>query len=298
MGKLDFSFIDHRHVKKDTNFVFGGKLSRCQKKIHFLETNNIPYVIKSCGNVRIIIDANNRQTTYMETNINTKELPEIIKCCNLVSAAVTEFMKKNGALPYGEYVSQFSNEGNISQHLVSGNKRVALVDINHCFWKILHNAKVINDDLYEKYKHTKDSRLVSVGSLNKATTITTKINGVEKKEVFKNPKAWVWKYVSYQSYLAVTSVKDLVNNNIFSYNTDGIYMPEQYAELAAKHLESIGLPSKVVIYDFMGKCNHFSVLKNVKTGKYKRANLGKLERINVPFVDFEELKKLEDEQEA
>lgn len=294
MGILDLTSIDARRKKQNFICSFGGNLDKFAKQKAFLDKNNIPYIVRESGQLRTITDANNKQTTYMDSLYTKEEMPEIFRCIQSLTKSVDEYEKENGKIESGKYITGYVNEGLLKEQLLEGNSQITLVDINHCYWRILYNSKIINDELYEKYLKSRAARLVAVGSMKKQTTIISKIRGIVRKELIDNPRLWVWEHVCFQSYLAVSSVKELAMNNIYAYNVDGIYLPEKYALTSCQHLEKMGLPAKIIVYEVHGKSKQYTVLRNLKTGKFKRANLGNPKFLNIQEVDFDELEKMEE----
>ena len=279
MGLLDLSKIDKRYTEKKNRKSFGGRFDKFNNRIKFLDNNNVPYITIEKGNVKSIIDGNGNEKTYMDKTNYENTSREIIDCCQKVLNCVKAFEKAHGTLHYQKAVTQFTNEMNVYEHVINGNRTVSLVDINHCYWRMLFNSNIITEEVYEEYVDKRDCRLVAVGNLNKVSIITKKVDGKPEKQVLKNKHEWAWHYVVYKTFQAVSGVKELINNNIFSYNTDGIYMPDKYAEIAVEYLDNIGLASKIKRYEIMGISHYYTVLKNLDTKECKRANLGKIKML-------------------
>src|ERR1035437_5945362 len=219
MGKIDFSIIDGRYKKPKFKKKFGGKIANCAKRTAFLDKNNIQYTTRRAGNVMVLIDANLNEITYMDKPEYLKSNgKDVLSACKKVAECVDSFTEKHGPIEYGNAATQFSNDINIYEHILNGNDTVSLVDINHCYWRLLYNYKIITEAVYNEFKTKRDARIVATGNLNKTTTAVLSDGKERSYKKVENQRDWAWHFVVYKTYKAIMAIKEKVNNNITSVN--------------------------------------------------------------------------------
>ncbi|MDF0682451.1 MAG: hypothetical protein P0116_15955, partial [Candidatus Nitrosocosmicus sp.] len=201
-----------------------------------------------------------------------------------------KFQEEHGKLRSWKYKTNYRNDEMLAEYVSSGGREVSLVDVDHCYWRILFINNVISEKLYEKYKKNRDARVISVGCLNKRQTIVKK-KGYEvlEKQVIENPFNWVWNFVCWTTYKVITKAIEACDDNIFAYQSDGIYMPTKYAPKAMSVIRSFDLECKTIKYQIIGRNSNYVVLADEK-GKLKRANLGRIRDLMkiLPHVDYED----------
>lgn len=277
MGKLDFSVIDKRVKKRVNRNEFGGFLEKFNYDVSVLKKNNTPYRIQRDGSIGylhygnlikkyILISRGCFKGTYDET---------VLCACKDVKREAKAFIATGKKLDYGIGETYFTNNLFTSEYVLSGGTDVSLVDINHCYWRIAFLDGIITEKTYLKYINEKDARLVAIGNLNKTKMYEYSDGGgnvtawVESQET-----AWLWDYIVYRAYKIVNEVKESLGGKIFSYITDGIYMPPEYCERAMLVLKGLDMNSKIENYKIVGSYGHYIVLENQSNGLWKRANLG------------------------
>ena len=293
MGKLDFSSIDGRQKKeKEITISFCGRFNRCDERIRFLQKNNIPYLLVEGGAIRRLIDGNKNEMIYMAKPEYGSQPTEIMRCCKAVGREVDAFTEVNGALSFIPSTTQVYDKINIYEHLVgAGSKVVSLVDADHCYWQIAYNNKIIGEELYNDYlgKDKKECRIIAMGNLAKPTVITKEVNGVKQERTIQNKRSWAWNFVVYKTFFAMIAVRQATYNKMFSYNTDGIYLPDYCTEKAVETFNKLGFSCKVDRFNIVGYWKHYCILENIITGKRKRANLGGRKETLQTFLPYVEL---------
>ena len=274
MGRLDFSIVDKRLAKVEDKQMFGGRVEQLNFKLQILNKFKIPHTVHSEGSI-VVVSANGFNYRYNINESDSGYAVDILQCCKAVKSDVRKFTKENGPLSSSKAVSLFTNQGFTTSFIVSGNKEVSLVDIKHCYWKILSNFKIISEKTYLKFKDNRDARLVAVGCLQRTKKVEQN-NGTEvvKKEIKQGVYSWVWRFVQYKAYKAIDTVCNAIQWRIFSYVTDGIYLPTESVNKAVDILKQIGFDVSIRNFKIVGYCNHYIVLEDLQTGSWKRANLG------------------------
>ncbi len=305
MGKLDFSVIDGRHKKdkaSSTSRDFGGGQRSFSQKKAFLDLHKISYIETSSGNMNTIIDSAGRETVYMDNGQYQIPNIEIMQACREVIVDVKRYVKKLEASKGDDIIKKFhfpviNTQGvfddNLYNFVVKGGKQLKLIDARHCYWRIAYNYGIISKRTYDKWKENRDARLVALGNLSKSKSMSLMIDGKKEVKVIKNKHEWVWDFICYKAYEAISSAVKACKNEVFSYNTDGVYLPPKYSQTALKVLRKFGLPSKSTLFQIVGISGHYCVLKDLSQGGfYKQASVGKIDRLReiLPTVDYKELR--------
>jgi hypothetical protein len=286
--KLDFSVIDPKVPKPKAKVFFCGGETRFEFKEKSLKNFKVPYTLHQSGNAAVIVSNGTSYKYDLGGNLrgyNTR----ILQCCRAVNVDIRRFLSENEPLKSHKSIGIYVNQGYTTSYFLNGGRDVSLVDIDHCFWRIAFNSGIISEKTYMKFKDDRDARLIAIGCT--ARNERTEMFDGEKviySEVVPNPFRWVWDYIVFQSYKTVDSVRELVNNEIFAYMTDGIYLPEYVADAAAQKIESSGFNVKVKRYSIVGYTgSHWFVLQDKVTGEWKRANLGMSAAIKsyLPHID-------------
>jgi len=273
MGKLDFSFMDKRCVSVHNKKSFCGYGRDLEFKKDLLEKSKIPYKETVSGSMSIL-EYNGFKYLYSILDNKGEMNGAFANACKSVLASVEKFKKEHGKLDSGVSVTSYVNQGFTTDYVLENLTEISLVDVSHCYWRIAYNFGLIDQVLYEKYKSDRDIRLKSIGCLNKPSFVTEFKNGEYIQNVIENKNKWAWDFIVYKSYQAVLSVKKSLNNNIFAYQTDGVYLQTCDAIKASEIFNEFNLPNKVVNYIIVGYYSQYIVLENKETGLWKRANLG------------------------
>lgn len=263
--------------------------------IEFLDAHSIPYLLKESGNMKTIILDDKIRRNYIDKDIYKTPSHKIMQCCKEVNADVKNFTLSAGKIKCPDVRHVYVDEACLSHQLLKNKiTQISLVDISHCYWRILFNHQIITEKTYEKWKGIRDARIVAVGNLKKPTRLTMKkSDGGVVRDTVINKNQWVWLFVSFKSNQAIQMVREVCDKEVFAYNTDGVYLPNKHAQKAQDFLNSINLPAKKTVYNIIGIDGNACVLQNTETGIFKKTNLGKASLLRgiLQDVDFEELKK-------
>lgn len=288
MGRLDFSIIDPRIKPLSERERFGGRDKNLDINLGFLQRMDREYSVTYEG-ASTLIDYKGRKTRYIGSKEESRSV-DVLQCCKAVKMAVTKFQDENGKLYSGKYKQSWQNETLLEEFIISGGREVDLVDIKHCYWRILFINNIISEKLYLKYKGHREARLVAVGCLNKTKTIA-KYKGFRllDKVAIKNKLRWAWNFVGWFTYKAVKKAFKSCDDKVFAYHSDGLYVPSKYSKVASKTLKELDLDCEVVKYTIIGYNAYFTILKDNKTGELRRANLGKIKDLKeiLPYIEME-----------
>ncbi len=262
-------------LKLKEKIIFGGGESALHSRIASLDKQKIKYILEIKGSLTILDDGVKK--TKFATKKLTKESASIMQCCKEVKADAKRFMDNTPLLEtlIGEYKLVGSNPQYFKKYIKENKKEIASVDINHCYFRIAYLFNIITAKTYDKWKDLRDERLTAIGCLNTSTTYDIIENGArtgtgkKDNELFK-----VWEYILYKTFKAVECACISCDNKYFSYHTDGIYLPLEYAEKAEKCLHSLNLPTKIVKYNVVGKKGAYTIIEDSETGETKQVNFG------------------------
>lgn len=247
-----------------------GKI-RLERAILTCLLNNIPYKKIQEGSITYLTRGNTTQRY-----ITAKSRPDltIMHCSKAVKNSCEKYIVENGHPPY--HTKNYSNHylGDISNFILKGGKTLSYVDIDHCFWQIAYIHGLINEKTYLRYKDNRQARLTAIGCRFRAKKIYEHASYYDsiQRQVIENPLSWVWHFVNWKSWCAMEACRK--EFPIFSYHTDGCYIPDKYAEKCQKLLlDKYKLKSKIETYTILGWDAHYLVLKNTVTGKPKRTHM-------------------------
>lgn len=291
MGRLNFNAIDAKasDVYKGVNFAGGAK--SFDFRVNNLAKRKVPHTIEIKGNVAVVtsngyhyryklsveveeIKGKTEEETAKLKKEAESEVIRIMHCCKAVRHDVKQFLKTNEPYSFGKSETVFVSQAATGFFIHSGGREVDLVDIKCCYWTVLRNFGIISAKTFEAYKEYRDPRLIAVGCLKRAKH--TKFHDGDKvvnTQVERSDVEWVWDFVVYKTYQAIKTVCDAVGWRVFSYITDGIYLPSELSSEAVSILEKLGFQVSVKKYKIVGYQSHYMVLENA-SGFYKRANLG------------------------
>jgi len=291
MGRLNFKTIDVNASDVYSRVNFAGGAKSFDFRVNNLAKRKVPHTIQIKGNVAIVT-SNGFDYRYKlkveEEEIKGKteeeraklkkdaesEVIRIMHCCKAVRNDLKQFLKNNEPYSFGKSETVFVSQAVTGYFIHSGGRNIALVDIKCCYWTVLRNFGIISDKTFEAYKDYRDPRLIAVGCLKRAKHIKFHDgDAVVGTQVERSNAEWVWDFVVFKTYQAIKTVCDAVGWKVFSYITDGIYLPSDLAPQAVEILERLGFQVVVKEYKIVGYQSHYMVLESA-SGFYKRANLG------------------------
>jgi hypothetical protein len=250
---------------------------RLERTIISCLLNNIPYKKIREGSTTTLMVRGRSPQRYVTSKRNMDSA--IRNCSKSLKNSCIKYEKEYGVPRLSEdYLNNYMGD-NISNFILRGNRTLSYVDVDHCYWQIVYVHGIINEHIYLKYKDNRDARLVAMGCRfrSKKTEDVKGFGHRPKTVVEKNPLAWVWHFVNWKAWQAMESCREKFN--VFSYHTDGCYLPDSKAKKCHKLLlEKHKLKSKIEQYKIIGWDAHFLVLKNLATsgkdaGKIRRTQM-------------------------
>ena len=107
--------------------------------------------------------------------------------------------------------------------------KITATDLNHAYWRIAYNLKIISPSTYEKglgddYKELRLAALSTLGAAKKYQKIvkgelTTQIHTLKGDEILQN----VYRLIRYTCYRYMTQVQKRLGKDFLCYKTDCIY---------------------------------------------------------------------------
>ena len=179
------------------------------------------FTVISSGSIRII--ETDTKTKYCLTNV--KGL--VPHACKDVQADVLNYMSTNPipAIVSGSKTFYINRE--LHTRLMNENiYELPAIDINACYWNILHNKGILSDKTYYKYLNKKTERLIAVGNLYKTVRVVQYISGeiVGRPHVSRYDWEWVWRYVVSETWQLFEKINMAVGGNIVMFKTDCFYV--------------------------------------------------------------------------
>jgi hypothetical protein len=190
--------------------------------------NKIPHTVLSHGSTKAI-EANGNKYQLIYANMDNK----IANGCKIVKQECMDYLKTHTNFEELNLIkgatTQYRNR-TLIQELKEKNATSSIIgiDIQACYWNLLHNLGVLSDKTFNKYVDVKNIRLIAVGNLNKRITIINfDENGKQIGNPFsyKHPTHVFWDYVVSRSWdLALQAKKDI---KLVAFRTDCFYiLPE------------------------------------------------------------------------
>ncbi len=263
--------------KNPDKVIFAGGAKALSRRLELLKKNNEKFLCTQEGSVTIIDDGVTKKK-YVAREI-TPEGTKIMQCCKEVKKDALLFLEKNlhlEAVIRHHKVHQ-TNPLYFQEFLKTNPTEIALVDVDHCYFRIAYLFNVISHKTYEKWKTQRDPRLTALGSFGRIKTADLMVGKkVMDTGKIKNDLVLVWKFILYKTFKAVSGVCHILGDKYFSYVTDGIYLPIQYAGIAQSAFASFDLPAKIILFSIEQIKPGAIILKNKETGDIKTVSFGSI----------------------
>jgi hypothetical protein len=207
--------------------------------LKFLIHRGVSFEHVRCGSVN----------TYNIENTTKKKFysrfdREIMNACKSVRREMLKY-KSSNELPHiiSNATTYYRNNRLFPLYM---NKEVLAIDINACYWNILHNNKMISDVIYYRYLDNKKARLISVGNLFKKTFVSYYHEGelVSKNPPIENECAFGWLFVVSESYRLLLEAIKRTDDNILKFKTDCFFVLDEHAQTIFDILTENGLTYK------------------------------------------------------
>jgi len=286
--------MKNRRRKRELPMINGGGLISLKQKEHYLIRDEWTFSERNEGRTVYINDRQCIRRYIIKSNVDNS----VMQCSKATKKLCTQYQETHGAKKYGKYNNIWLSEDYLYKYLkkIKGTNEkpeIAYVDVDHCYWQIAYVHGILDDKTYEKYKNNRIARLTSIGCRNRSTYTDYFKNGRHiKREVEPNELAWVWHFVNYKAFQAMETVKK--EFPIFSYYTDGVYLPEEHAQEAVDLiLSKHKLHSKIERYSIIGYTGHYLILQNKETKRYKQTRLSRDSRAKelLPKLEYSPFKK-------
>lgn len=224
--------------------VFAGGVKNFESTIKKWNMLKIPYKVVTSGTVSEIHYGGNVMRFVLGKVANGDK--GVGMACKRVKEDATKFTNEKGSLPSEKRTTFFYSNGLFNEFLMKGGRDVYMVDINSCYWSIVHNAGIISDATFNALNDKKILRLVAIGNLNKKTIVKKYSKGKEVAiEQFENPNSWVWDYVVYKAYEIFEQVNEYIDNRTMMYKTDCFFVGKDDVARVQYKLKQLGYESSV-----------------------------------------------------
>lgn len=283
---------------KNTQQFSGGQES-LDRHIRMYKRLGVPFKIIKKGSVSEFHYGGN--ILRFVTVSHGKGSGKIGAVCRVVMNEVDRYMESNPILDFELRTTNDKNTLMFNKFIMSGERDIYMVDVNACYWNILHNAGIISENVYGKYREDKYARLVAVGNLKKSTHVMSFNKGSQSGStvVIPNPRAWVWDYVVFKAYEIFEQVNDYIDHRTMMYKTDCFFVAKNDIEKVQYKLKQLGFESsvekrtvvgqykgKVITVDEVGELRYSGFISN------SRAMLSLL-----PHVEMDDRSKISQKEE-
>lgn len=173
---------------------------------------------------------------------NTQFDRSIMNACKSVRNEMIKYISEN---PLPDIINNATTYYRHPDYALYLNKEVMAIDINACYWNILHNNKMISDTIYRRYLNNKRARLIAVGNLYKKTFVNKYVYGkLSERNILENELGFGWLFVVSETYKIFLECNRITDNNIIKFKTDCFYVLPEYSKMIIDYITSCGLSCK------------------------------------------------------